>query len=371
LPRTKEQLANYKNPDNDPRGPWLGTPLTRGEYRERDYYPLTNPAGNEVWPPEGSSWRRPRETIEQYEQENRLWWGKNGDSTFPFIKVFLSEVKEGVVPITWWDYGFAGSTRQARAEIKGLFEGARGFETPKPLSLIHRMLQIGTDSESLVVDFFAGSCTTAQAVMEINKEDSGARTYIMVQIPESIPDESPIRKAGFETIADIGKERIRRVIARMKTEREGQLPLETRETSEDLGFKVFKLAPSTFRQWDPPEGTNAEALERQLSYFDRGLEEGADPRHVIYEVILKEGYSLNARIEPLEIESNQVYRVTDEEAPGTLEPAFFYICLDDAIRPATVDALSLDKETVFICLDTALDDSQKVNLSLQCLLKVI
>jgi hypothetical protein len=132
----------------------------------------------------------------------------------------------------------------------------------------------------------------------------------------------------------------------------------------------LKLAPSTFRRWEPPAGETARALGEQLSLFDRGLEAGADPIHVIYEVILKLGYSLNAHIELLDLESNRVYRVTDEEM-GTSEPSRFYVCLDDELQDATIGALPLDKETTFVCLDTALDDSRKVNLAMQCLLKVI
>jgi len=146
----------------------------------------------------------------------------------------------------------------------------------------------------------------------------------------------------------------------------------------DLGFKVFKLAPSTFRHWEPPASQEPEALEQQLALFEGGLEAGAEPLDVIYEVILKEGHSLNARIEPLALETNQVYRVTDE-APQTLKvsetfrvfPPSFYICLDDEIHDATIDRLDLGRETAFICLDTALDDSKKVNLAMQCILKVI
>ena len=201
----------------------------------------------------------------------------------------------------------------------------------------------------------------------------------MVQIAESTAENSPAREAGYDSIAELGKERIRRVIANMqKGDQDGQLSLDLRP-DEDLGFKVFKLAPSTFRHWQPPQGDTEGGLERQLSYFDRGLEDGADPLHVIYEVILKEGYSLNARIQPLDLESNRVFKVTDapnqtlkvSETFRVSPPPSFYICLDDHVHDPTLDALHLDKDTVFICLDTALDDSQKVNLAMQCLLKVI
>ena len=231
------------------------------------------------------------------------------------------------------------------------------------------------DENEIAVDFFSGSGTAAEAVLRLNRDDNGNRRFVLVQIPE------PTENHEFPTIAEMAKERIRRVIARMRAGGDdGQLELDL-QPGEDLGFKVFKLAPSTFREWKPPEGEEAQALEEQLTLFDRGLEQGADPTDVIYEVILKLGYSLNARIEPLAMESNRVCRVTDEAVPassssgaavpGTSGPSHFFICLDDHLHHATIDALPLDKETAFVCLDTALDDSQKVNLAMQCLLKVI
>jgi adenine-specific DNA-methyltransferase len=186
LQRTEKQIANYKNPDNDPRGPWLPIPLTRGEHRDRDYYSLTNPAGEEVFPPEGNSWRRPPETIRQLEKDGRIWWGKNGKSKFPFLKKFLTEMKQGVVPITWWPYDFAGSTRNARAEMKEIFGGDRGFETPKPRLLVSRILQLATDKDSIVLDSFAGSGTTGHAVLQQNKEDGGNRRFILVEMESEI-----------------------------------------------------------------------------------------------------------------------------------------------------------------------------------------
>src|SRR5207249_2360549 len=144
LPRNEKQLANYANPDGDPRGDWLGAPLTRAEFRQRDYYPLRNKVGKEVSPPKGSSWRRPPEKMKQLAAEDRIWWGKNGDAEFPLEKRFLSEAKEGVVNRTWWPYEFAGSTRNASAELKALFGGEKGFDTPKPEKLIYRILEVST-----------------------------------------------------------------------------------------------------------------------------------------------------------------------------------------------------------------------------------
>jgi adenine-specific DNA-methyltransferase len=242
LARTEKQLANYKNPDNDPRGPWLGLPLTRGEYRERDYYPLVNPAGEEVWPPAGNSWRRPKATIERYQQEGRLWWGKDGKSKFPFTKKFLNEMKAGVVPVTWWDYKFAGSTRRARAEIKDLFEGERGLETIKPVQLVRRLLELVSepDADDIILDSFAGSGTTGHAVLALNAEDGGNRRFIMVE--------------QEDYAESLTAERIRRVINGVPSARDEAL-----QQGYGGSFSFFRLG----------EALNEEALltgERLPSY---------------------------------------------------------------------------------------------------------
>jgi adenine-specific DNA-methyltransferase len=176
IPRSEKQIANYKNPDNDPRGPWLGTPLTRAEFRERDSYPLLNAAGREVLPPKGSSWRRPPDELRKLISEERVYWGKNGDADFPVEKKFLSEVKDGVVPQTWWPYDFAGSTRNASAEMKAIYGGSKSFETPKPERIIQRILEVATNSSDLVLDSFAGSGTTGAVAHKMG------RRWIMVEI---------------------------------------------------------------------------------------------------------------------------------------------------------------------------------------------
>ena len=181
LERNEEQIGNYTNPDLDKRGDWLAAPLTRGEYRERDDYPIKNQAGREVSPPKGSSWRRPPAKMQWLEKENRIWWGKNGDSDFPMEKKFLSEAKAGVVNQTWWPYEFAGSTRNAGAELKEIFGGEKTFETPKPTQLLGRIIELGSDETSIILDSFGGSGTTADAVLKANANDGGNRKFILVE----------------------------------------------------------------------------------------------------------------------------------------------------------------------------------------------
>jgi adenine-specific DNA-methyltransferase len=379
-------------PYEDVKGRFRSTDLTVGmtkEMRPNQFYTIQDPyIDDEYWPPENRVWRFQPSTMRLHtSQDNIIWPGNRPDSNMTRPRFKTRFDPENTNPVsTWIDTQStqeedstvlaAGLNQEATKELRDIF-GTQILEYPKPVSLLKALVALGSADDDIVVDFFSGSGTLAQAVLELNREDNCNRRFLVAQLPERPPEESPALQLGFETIADIGKERIRRVIVRMQEEDEnGQLSLDL-QPDEDLGFKVFKLASSTFREWEPPEREEDEALGEQLSLFDRGLKEDADPCHVIYEVILKLGYSLNSRIEPLHLESNRVYQVTDEEDPrpseesDLAESSRFYICLDDEIETATLGALPLDRQTTFVCLDTALDDSQKVNLAMGCMLKVI
>jgi len=213
LPRTDEMVARYKNPDNDPRGVWLLSDLAARNFYAQGRYSITTKSGKVIpGPPAGSYWRVKKEKFDELDRDNRIWWGKSGDNR-PGIKRFLSEVRDGVVPQTYWPWQEVGSTRNAKQELSQLMEAISGeeiFITPKPTRLIQRMLQIATDEESIILDFFAGSGTTGQAVLEQNKKDNGNRRFILVQLPE------PTEHKVFPTIADLTKERIRRVIKKIE-----------------------------------------------------------------------------------------------------------------------------------------------------------
>lgn len=205
------------------------------------------------------------------------------------------------------------------------------------------------------MDFFAGSATTAQAVLELNREEGSNRKFILVQLPE------PTENKEFSTIAEIGKERIRRVIKKMKKEREGQLPL---GKPEDLGFKVFKLRESNYRQWAGEEQKDPKVYARQMEMLADPLVKGWKEEDVIYEVALKEGYGLNITLE--ETETKGVKKVFDAEKTQGL-----YISLADKIKLKDLTSLNLKKDDLFICRDIALDDETAANLSLQCRLKTL
>jgi adenine-specific DNA-methyltransferase len=244
LDRNEKQIANYTNPDNDDRGDWLAAPLTRAEHRDRDYYPLTNKAGRKVLPPKGSSWRRPPAKMKWLQEDNRIWWGKKGDGDFPMEKKFLKEAKEGVVNRTWWPYEFAGSTRNAGAELKEIFGGEKPFPTPKPRLLIERILDLATDESSVVLDSFSGSGTTAHAVLATNKKDEGGRRFILVE--------------GEDYADELTAERVRRVIKGYKfegTQREELL-------SESVTLNTLKNPDTLLEQVEVVENLESHRFDR-------------------------------------------------------------------------------------------------------------
>lgn len=182
MPRTEKQNKAYKNPDNDPRGPWTSGDLAARNFYSKGLYSITTPAGNVIsGPPAGSYWRFSEEKFLELVKENKIWWGKNGDGV-PRLKRFLCDVTDGIVPQTYWPYDEVGHTQDAKKEIKAIFGGDMPFDTPKPSRLIERILQIASDPDSIILDSFAGSGTTAHAVLNMNKADGGNRKFILVEM---------------------------------------------------------------------------------------------------------------------------------------------------------------------------------------------
>ena len=249
---------------------------------------------------------------------------------------------------------------QGTAQLRDILDVADILNNPKPVGLIKHLLQFSTDPDSIVLDFFAGSCSTAQAVLEMNEEDGGNRRFMMVQLPEPTPEESKARKAGYETISDIGKERIRRVLAKME---EGNLFHE----SADLGVRVFKLTESNYRLWNGIEDEDESHAEQIQLFADNPLIEGWRPEDVIYEVAVKEGYRLDSFIAPVVgIEKNTIFRVVSADKQQS-----FFICLDEELFQDELNKLGLATDDLFVCRDQALDDTKATNLYLQCRLKTI
>ena len=361
LPRTEKQDDRYKNSDNDPRGPWAADNLIAKSYSSKYDFPIITPSGRKVNPPHGYCWRSSKERLDEMIKDNRIWFGKDGNNV-PRIKRFLKEVQSGVVPTTLWLREEAGDTQEAVREFKDLMKDAK-FDNPKPTKLIKQMINLATlpSNGDLILDFFAGSGTTGQAIMEQNLEDNGNRKLVLIQLPEKSTGASAGFNKKYPTIADIGKERLRQTIKKIKEESKQQ---KLAGTKQDLGFKVFRLAKSNYRIWEDYDGKDADELKKQAELFSKPLVDGYDDTDVIYEVIVKEGYGLNSRIEKVDVSTNMVYRVTDADSS-------FFITLDAKIDAKTLDGLDLSKDTTLVCIDDSLDDSQKNNISMRCNLKTI
>ena len=209
LPRTEEQDKRYTNRDNDSRGVWKAGDLSVGRVTEKDIYEIITPSGRKVLPSNGRSWVVSQEKFLELVADNRIWFGEKGDNV-PSIKKFLSEVKQGRTSSTIWEYTEVGHTDSASRDLKELMNNKQFFDYPKPVNLIKQALILGSNSEDLIMDFFSGSGTTAHAVMQLNAEDNGNRKFICVQLPEKTDEKSEAFKAGYSTIAEITKERIRR-----------------------------------------------------------------------------------------------------------------------------------------------------------------
>ena len=350
-PLTEKQRREYKNPDDDPRGPWAPTDLIRADDNDSARtYEVVSPKGAKF----KACWTYTQENFQKLIDDSLIWWGKHGRSK-PKKKRFLEE-KEGLTPRSWVDIAL---TSDGTKDLKKLDLSV--FKFPKPVELIKHFLLIATKADDLILDFFAGSCTTAQAVLELNRESGGNRRFMMVQLPELTPENSDARKVGYETISDIGKERIRRVIADMQEDEE-------LAKSEDLGVKVFKLAESNYRLWNGVEEDTLKSYTEQLQIFSGNpLITGWIPENVIYEIAIKEGYRLNSLIEQVKgIDRNTIFRVTSAD-----QKQVFYICLDEELFQDEIDKLGLTSDVLFVCFDQALDDTKASNLALQCRLKTI
>lgn len=231
---SEEAISRYKNPDNDPKGPWTSVPAIAqaGHATKNQFYTFIAPNGNSYDPPSGSCWRMTEEKMKEAVAQNKIWFGSDGNGV-PRIKKYLSEGKQGLTPESFILSDRGGTNDSAKREVVDLFEGKAVFETPKPTQLIESLLKMSSNEDSLILDFFGGSSTTAHAVLNMNESDGGIRHFILVQLQEPCKPDSEAAKAGFKTIDEIGMERIRRAAKKIKADN----PL----FAGDLGFKHYTL----------------------------------------------------------------------------------------------------------------------------------
>ena len=368
LPMGESARNRYKNPDRDPRGDWQSVSLNAqaGHGTAAQFYEITTPSGRRLKPPPGRCWSVTSERLSRLIEDNRVWFGEKGDGV-PRLKLFLSEARSGLTPHTLWKADEVGTTDSARKELIELFAGLDVFDTPKPVALVQRLLQIATDAvdDDIVVDFFAGAGVTPHAVLAQNAVDGGTRRFIAIQMPEPATGRAA-SAAALQTVADVCKARLSKAADRLTTVVDGRLAV-ANDHGPDVGRRVFKLAPPNFRQWEPVDPDDPEGLIDQMGLFVDPLVDGWEPEDVLWEVALREGYTLHSRVEQLDdIAQNTVWRVTDPDKQQS-----FLICLDQEVQEVAVAALRLSADDLFVCRDVALSDTLAANLALQCRLKTI
>jgi adenine-specific DNA-methyltransferase len=321
LPLSDTQKARYKNPDNDPKGGWVSSDFTARGVRPNQLYPITGLTGIVHYPPKGKCWQNLESGYERLNNEGRIYFGKDG-TAFPRRKNYLSET-EGRTPWTWWSNKEAGHSQEGKLEVNNILEGYEIFSTPKPTRLVSQLTCIATKSGDMILDFFSGSSTTAHAVMQLNVEDKCERKFIMVQLPESCDDKTEAFKAGYKTIAEISKERIRRAAAKIKEENP--------DYNGDLGFKVFKLDSTNIKPWE----VDFDMTERTLEDFISNIKTDRREEDVLYEILLKYGLDLTLPISEYTIAGQKVFDI----GMGAL-----IICLADAISLEVVEGMAKLKE---------------------------
>ncbi len=320
LPLTEKQRKQYKNFDNDPRGSWASSDFSAQGYRPNQMYKITTPNGVEYYPPESRCWKNTENVFKKQLEEGRFWFGKDGKGV-PRWKTYLSEV-EGRVPWTWWTNDEVGHSQTATQEVKALFNEQKFFDYPKPILLIKRCLQMTTLKDDLILDFFSGSATLADSIMQLNSEDNGNRKYICIQLPENIDEKSEVYKAGYKNICEIGKERIRRAGEKIIADNPDK-----DLSNLDIGFKVYKLDSSNIKEWD----SDFDNLETNLLDAVDNIKADRTSEDLLYEILLKYGLDLTLPIEELILEGKTVYNI----GYGAL-----VVCLDDNITITVVEAIA-------------------------------
>ena len=342
LPRTEKQNKDYTNPDNDPRGVWKVGNLTVGPAVEKQVYEITGPTGKKFLPPSGYCWRFTQERFAELRKDNRIWFGSDGNGS-PVPKLFLTEVQNGVTPMTLWTFDEAGHNQIATRELRDIF-GKSIFTSPKPTKYILRYLQIGSNADDIILDFFSGSATTAHAVMQLNAEDGGHRKFIMVQLPEPCDEKSEAYKAGYKNICEIGKERIRRAGDKIKAEHP--------DADLDIGFRVFRVDFSNMRDvfYKPEEFT-----QTMLGEAVSNIKPDRTDLDLLYACLLDCGVPIHLPHITTTVDGCTIHNVDN----GAL-----MACFDEHIPNSVIRAMAAEAPLQVIFRDSAFAvDADKINVT--------
>ncbi len=379
LPRTEEANARYQNPDNDPRGVWKPSDLSVKTYNAACDYPITTPSGRVIEPPAGRCWSLSKNAFLERLQDNRIYFGADGNSV-PCMKRFLTELKyDGMAPTSIMFYKDVGHSQEGAKEVTKLLN-AGVFDGPKPVRLLTRLLTLANlKDDSLVLDFFSGSATTAHAIMQMNADKGSHIKYVMVQLPEVCDGKGTAYKAGYKTICEIGKERIRRAGQKIQEERIEAIALSKHEWDQTTFYAEHKeecdrlghLPDEYFAKEHPPIDTGFRVLkcdtsnmkevyynpaEYEASLFSRledNIKEDRTPEDLLFQVMLDLGVLLSGKIEETTIAGKKVFNVEDN---------YLIACFDSNVTEETIKAIAKQKPYYFVMRDSSMaNDSVATN----------
>lgn len=352
---SERKTDQYKNPDNDPRGLWTSANmvgLLGEDLRPNCHYDLINPETNLIYKKPKMGWRYDQKTMSRLISENRILWPEAIDGR-PRRKVFLNELSDNLAGFS----SFVGEniyTRNGTNEIDVLF-GHKYFDFPKPSELINDFIKQSTNQDSIILDFFSGSATTAHAVMQLNAEDQGSRKYIMVQLPEATDEKSEAYKAGYATICEIGKERIRRAAKKIKEEKIEKAKKDGLfadfKDEQDYGFRVYRLDASNMQDvYYKPQDYN----QNTLDLFADNVKKGRTAEDLLTQIMLDWGLPLSLPIERKTISGKEVYAVAGDS---------LYCCFDNGIDEAFSKEIATEKPLRIVFRDSGFkDDTAKENV---------
>ena len=391
--RDSSALQKFKNPDNDPRGVWTSGDLTSKTKAAGHSYAITSPSGKEFYPPEGRQWAPAYETYLKLKSENRLWFGEKGDNV-PRQKQFLTEIQNGVVPTSILFHSECGHNQEAKKELISLLPGiGNSFETPKPVRLLMKLLNLVQLSDNdIILDFFSGSATTAHAVMQLNAKDNGHRKFIMVQLPEPCDEKSEAYKAGYKTICDIGKERIRRAGEKIKQEDDcwkcvplnrmdgskpgddttakivktidagdGKPPIEMVDISKnpDVGFRVFKLDDTNMKD---VYYSAEEYSQTNLEDLESNIKEDRNDLDLLFGCLLDWGLPLSMPCRSEKIDNCTVHTYAPGDAALNVPDALI-ACFDSNVPENVIKEIAKRKPRRAVFRDSSFASSpEKINV---------
>ena len=330
LPRTEEANARYSNPDNDPRGVWMSSDISVKTYNAECDYPITAPSGRVIEPPAGRCWRLSKKAFLERLQDNRIWFGPDGNGV-PRIKRFLTDLKhDGMAPTSIMFFKDVGHSQEGAQEVSKLLDGGF-FSGPKPQRLMQRLLTLANlEEDSIVLDFFSGSASTAHAVMSKNVEDGSRRKFIMVQLPEKTDEKSEAYKAGYPNICEIGKERIRRAGKKILAElaEKDNSTLHSPHSTLDVGFRVLKLDDTNMKD---VYYTPAEYEQSLLSMLESNIKDDRTDLDLLFGCLLEWGLPLSLPYKSEKIDGCTVHNYNDGD---------LIACFDENIPASVIKAIA-------------------------------